>query len=80
MRALLDCMRHRCCSYRKQWEPQGPMAPTVWWYMNTTIPTVEKRQKERREESEALPKKFYGTWDEFASILNGSSSGEQGVA
>ena len=56
------------------------MAPTVWWYMNTTIPTVEKRQKQRREESEALPKKFYGTWDEFASILNGSSSGEQGVA
>ena len=56
------------------------MAPTVWWYMNTTIPTVKKRQKERREESEVLPKKFYGTWDEFASILNGSSSGEQGVA
>ena len=52
------------------------MVPTVWWYMNTTIPTIEKRQ----EGSEALPKRFLGTWDEFASVLAGNSSGEHGAA
>ena len=68
-------MRHRCCSYRKQWDPQGPMVPTIWWYMNTTIPSLEKRHNERRQESQALPKKFYGTWDEFASVLAGNYTG-----
>ena len=55
------------------------MVPTVWWYMNTTIPTLEKRE-ERRQGSDALPKKFFGTWDEFASVLAGNSTGQQGIA
>ena len=46
------------------------MVPTVWWYMNTTLPTLEKRE-ERRQGSDAMPKKFLGTWDEFASVLAG---------
>ena len=55
------------------------MVPTVWWYMNATIPTLEKRE-ERRQESDALPKKFFGTWEEFASVLAGTSTGQQGFA
>ena len=78
MQTLLDCMRNRCCGYRRQWEPQGPMVPTVWWYMNTTIPTLQKRRAAHSDGIESTPKKFFGTWNEFESVLAGNSSGNQG--
>ena len=54
------------------------MAPTVWWYMNTTIPTLQKREG-RRQGSDVSPKKFVGTWDEFELVLAGNSTGHQGI-
>ena len=54
------------------------MVPSVWWYMNTTIPTLEKRRPPP-DGKESTPKKFFGTWNEFESVLAGNSSGNQGV-
>ena len=54
------------------------MVPTVWWYMNTTIPTLQKRRAAHSDGIESTPKKFFGTWNEFESVLAGNSSGNQG--
>ena len=53
------------------------MVPTVWWYMNTTIPTLEKRRPPP-DGKESTLKKFLGTWNEFESVLAENSSGNQG--
>ena len=66
-------MRHRCCGYRRQWEPQGPLDPTVWWYMNTTGSTVGTRANDG-----PTPKKFFGSWNEFENVLSGNVTGPQG--
>ena len=68
---LLDCMRHRCCNYRRQWQPQGPLDPTVWWYMNTTDATIGKRAMEF-DGHKPTPKRFFGSWNEFESVLSGN--------
>ena len=71
-------MRHRCCSYRETWEPQDPLVPSVWWFTNTTIAALQKRQ-DPSSGSKAVPKKFFGTWEQFEKVLAGNSTGNQGM-
>ena len=58
--------------------PQEPWLPTVWWYMNTTTPTTEKRHEKRRypDTSKDIPMKFFGTWNEFSAVLAGNATGQ----
>ena len=54
------------------------MAQTIWWFMNTTITTPQKRQNPM-DGLESKPKKFFGTWEQFESVLAGNSTGNQGI-